>query len=528
MDAAFARKEWRHLRGQAIHRRFLGAAIKPEQEPGARTCVPISGEPPGVVRPLASIPFESLPTRYHARGRLEATPPPQKNMPRRTRKTKVQKIHPTINAHAAGADIGAREIFVAVPVERTEHPVRCFGTFTNQLQQLVAWLQECQITTLAMEATSVYWIPLAELLEEANITVCLVNPRHVKNVPGRKSDVMDCQWLQYLHSVGLLRAAFRPCAEVRAVRALWRHRDALVRQSGWHVQHLHKALDQMNVQVHHVLTDITGVTGTAIIEAIIAGDRDPQKLAGLRDKRVRASEATLVEALRGDYRSEHLFCLQQAYEAYQFIGRQILAVDQHLNAQLAKLSPDESNATTPCTRKSKGKHPLPAAMQDRLSVLCGVDLTTIPSIQTLTAQTLWSELGSDLSAFPTAKHFCSWLSLCPDNRTSAGQRLSTKTRTSANRVAAALRMAAQSCHRAKHELGDYYRRMRAKLGAAAGLVATAHKLARIIYAMMTTGMPYDPTRNEHAIAQDKRRRIARLKSMAQNLGFQVVANQHPQ
>lgn len=195
------------------------------------------------------------------------------------RKTKVQKITPTINACAAGAAIGAREIFVAVSVERSDPAVRRFGTFTDELKQLVAWLVERKITTLAMEATSVYWIPLAELLEEAKIEVCLVNPRHVQNVAGRKSDAMDCPWLQYLHSVGLLPAAFRPPAHVRGVRALWRHRDALVRQSGWYVQHLHKALDQMNLQVHHVLTDITGVTGTAIIEAILQGQRDPRVLA---------------------------------------------------------------------------------------------------------------------------------------------------------------------------------------------------------------------------------------------------------
>ena len=448
-------------------------------------------------------------------------------MPRKNRKTKVQKIHPTINPHAAGADIGAREIYVAVPVEQTETPVRRFGTFTGELHQLVEWLVELKITTLAMEATSVYWIPLAELLEEQGIEVCLVNPRHVKNVPGRKSDVMDCQWLQYLHAVGLLRAAFRPCASVRAVRALWRHREALVRQSGWHVQHLHKALDQMNVQVHHVLTDITGVTGTAIVEAIIAGERDPRRLARFRDKRVKATEATLTEALRGDYRDEHLFCLQQAYEAYQFIGQQIRALDAHLDKQLAALAPSEQSEPDCPPKKPKGKHPLPATAQDRLTALCGVDLTSIPAIQALTAQTIWSEVGSDLSAFPTSKHFCSWLSLCPDNRTSAGQCLSTKTRTSANRVAAAFRMAAQSCSRANHELGDYYRRMRAKLGGAAGLVATAHKLARIVYAVMTTQTPYDPAKNERALAESKRRRVAKFKSLAKNLGFQVVPNQHP-
>src|SRR4051812_9734671 len=211
-------------------------------------------------------------------------------MPRK-RKTKVQSIQPVINAHAAGADIGAREIYVAVPTGLTPEPVRCFPTFTEDLRALVAWLQSFGIKTVAMEATSVYWIPLAELLEEAGIEVCLVNPRHVKNVPGRKTDVMDCQWLQYVHAVGLLRGAFRPPAEVRGVRALWRQRDALVRHSSWHIQHVHKALDQMNLQVHHVLADITGQTGTAIVEAILKGERDPVVLAKHRDKRVKASEA---------------------------------------------------------------------------------------------------------------------------------------------------------------------------------------------------------------------------------------------
>ena len=236
-------------------------------------------------------------------------------MPRQ-RKTRVQTVRPTANARAAGIDIGAREIYAAVPTELTAEPVRSFPTFTEDLHELVKWLQGFQIKTVAMEATSVYWIPLAELLEEVGIEVCLVNPRHVKNVPGRKSDVMDCQWLQYLHSVGLLRGAFRPAPEVRASRALWRHRDALIRHSGWHIQHMHKALDQMNLQIHHVITDITGVTGTAIVEAILAGERDPARMATLRDPRVRATEKTLQKALTGDYRAEHLFCLRQAYKGW--------------------------------------------------------------------------------------------------------------------------------------------------------------------------------------------------------------------
>lgn len=447
----------------------------------------------------------------------------------RVRKTKVQKIRPAINPFAAAADIGAREIYVAVPVELSETPVRRFETFTEELRQLVAWLVELKITTVALEATSVYWIPLAELLEEAKIAVCLVNPRHVQNVSGRKSDVMDCQWLQYLHSVGLLRAAFRPAAAVRGVRALWRHRAALVRQTGWYIQHMHKALDQMNIQVHHVLADLTGVTGTAIVEAILKGQRDPKILATYRDKRVKASEESLVAALTGDYRREHVFCLRQAHEAYRFTCQQIAALDQELDAELARLdpkpAPDAGAAPAPARSKVSTKHPPAYPAQARLASLCGVDLTSIPSIHVLTAHTIWAELGADLSAFPTAKHFCSWLSLCPDNRTSAGKCLSTKTRVSANRVAHALRMAAQSCHHAKHELGDYYRRMRARLGAAEGLVATAHKIARILYAVLTTHRLYDPALHEHALAQTQRRRLARLHSLAKNMGFQLVPNQ---
>ncbi len=449
---------------------------------------------------------------------------------RKGRKKKVQKIQPAINRYAAGADIGAREIYVAVAYELTDQPVRCFRTFTEDLKQMVSWLRELKITTVAMEATSVYWIPLAELLEEAGIAVCLANPRHVQNVSGRKSDVMDCQWLQYLHSVGLLRGAFRPAAQVRGVRALWRHRAALVRQSGWYVQHLHKALDQMNLQVHHVLTDITGVTGTAILKAILKGERDPRVLAGFRDKRVKASEQILVAALTGDYRREHLFCLKQAYEAYEFTVRQITEVDRQLAEELGRLDPTPAHQepAAPAARsKASTKHPPAYPAQARLAALCGVDLTTIPGIHVLTAHTLWAELGSDLSAFPTSKHFCSWLSLCPDNRTSAGNCLSTKTRASANRVAHALRMAAQSCHHAKHEFGDYYRRMRAKLGAAEGLVATAHKIARVVYAVLMTRRPYDPTIHQQALALNQQRRIRKLHSLAKNLGFQLIPNQQP-
>jgi transposase len=465
-------------------------------------------------------------------------------MPRQ-RKTKVQSLQPSINPHAAGADIGAREIYVAVPTALTAEPVRCFPTFTENLRELVAWLQSFGIKTVAMEATSVYWIPLAELLEEAKIEVCLVNPRHVKNVPGRKTDVMDCQWLQYLHSVGLLRAAFRPAAAVRGVRALWRQRDALVSHSSWHIQHMHKALDQMNLQVHHVLADITGQTGTAMVAAILRGERDPVVLARHRDPRVKASEATLVKALTGDYRAEHLFCLKQAFAGYQFVSQQIAEVDAELKRRLEELTPakprspetaagqpaaeaaaatpPQAQATAPAKKKKpKGKFAPKFDARSLLEQLFGVDLCTVPAIQAVTAQTMWGELGGDLSAFPTAKHFTSWLGLCCDNRISGGKLLGTHTRPTANRVARALRMAAQSLHHAKNELGDYYRRMRAKLGGAAAITATAHKLARIIYAMVTTKQSYRADLHDSAAERHRARTLARLTAKAKDLGFQLV------
>lgn len=448
-------------------------------------------------------------------------------MPRK-RKTKVQTIQPVINPHAAGADIGAREIYVAVPTALTAEPVRCFPTFTEDLRALVAWLQSFGIKTVAMEATSVYWIPLAELLEEAGIEVCLVNPRHVKNVPGRKTDVMDCQWLQYLHSVGLLRGAFRPAAEVRGVRALWRQRDALVRHSSWHIQHIHKALDQMNLQVHHVLADITGQTGSLIVEAIVRGERDPLVLAQHRDKRVKASEATLAKALTGDYRAEHLFCLAQAFAGYQFVQKQIGELDKELERRLEALAPPvlepapgEPAAAAP-KRKAVGKSAPAFDACGLLARLHGVDLCTVPGINVLGAQTLWSELGGDLSAFPTVKHFTSWLSVCPDNRISGGKILAARTKPTTNRITRALRMAAQALHHAENELGEHYRRLRAKLGGAAAVTAMAHKLARILYVMITRREPYRPELHDAAGELHRARTLQRLQARAKNLGFQLV------
>lgn len=456
--------------------------------------------------------------------------PKTKPKPARTTNAALTTLQP----NAAGADIGAREIYVAVPPDRDASPVRCFGTFTDQLRALVEWLRECRIDTLAMEATGVYWIPLAEMLEEAGITVCLVNPRHVKNVPGRKTDVQDCQWLQYLHSVGLLRAAFRADAEIRPLRALWRHRDALVRQSAWHIQHIHKALDQMNVQIHHVIADITGASGTAMVEAILAGQRDPVHLASLRDKRIKSDLATLQRALTGDYRAEHVFCLRQAYEGFQFARAQIIAVEEEVHRLQSALcatrpalarSPAPAEALEPRARKPRrvgGKNAPGFPAAELIARHCGVDLSTIPGLSAPTLQGLWTELGGSLAAFPTAKHFASWLSLCPDNKISGGKKLSVGTRATANRVARVLRVAAQGVGHAHNELGDFYRRMRARLGGAAAVTATAHKLARIFYACLRSKQPYDPARHDLNSPARKSKALARLRAKAKNLGFHLV------
>jgi hypothetical protein len=323
------------------------------------------------------------------------------------------------------------------------------------------------------------------------------------------------------------------------VRALWRQRDALVRHSSWHIQHMHKALDQMNLQVHHVLADITGQTGTAIVEAILKGERNPAVLAKHRDKRVKASEATLVKALTGDYRAEHLFCLRQAFAGYAFVRQQIGELDTALECRLQELAPppppvDPSTAAAAsqeippgpaavvAKRKATGKSAPAFDVGGLLTRLYGVDLCTVPGINVLGAQTLWSELGADLSAFPTLKHFTSWLGLCPDNRITGGKLLAAGTRPTSNRVTRALRLAAQALHHANNELGEHYRRWRAKLGGAAAVTAMAHKLARILYVMITQRRPYRADLHDAAGELHRARTLKRLAARAKDLGFQLI------
>jgi len=448
-------------------------------------------------------------------------------MPRGHRRTTRAVTMPVLHPHAAGIDIGATEIYVCVPLDRDPQPIRRFGTFTEDLLALAAWLKACGVTSVAMESTGVYWIPLYQILETRGLEVCLVNARHVKNVPGRKTDVQDCQWLQYLHSVGLLRASFRPPETVCAVRSLLRHRDALVQLAATHTQHMQKSLTQMNLQIHHVLSDITGVTGVAILDAILAGERNPQVLAQHRDRRVKASPATIAKALVGDYRAEHLFTLRHSLDSYRHYQRLITECDLEVQALLGAFASQVDPAAhplppAPAARRKPHRQAPRFDLRAELYRVLGTDLTQVPGLQTPTVYTLFAELGADLSPFPSGDHFASWLGLCPDNRISGGKVLSVKTRRVKHRVAQALRLAAQSLWRSSSVLGGFFRRMRAKLGAPAAITATAHKLARIIYHLLTTRQPYDESRLAAAEADHRRRTEARLRAQARALGFQLV------
>jgi hypothetical protein len=433
-----------------------------------------------------------------------------------------------IELNAAGIDVGATEIFVAVPPDRDPQPVRSFPTFTADLRAMAAWLVRCRITTVAMESTGVYWIPPHEILEEAGIRVCLVNSKHVKHVPGRKTDVQHCQWLQYLHSVGLLHASFRPDEKICAIRSLSRHRASLIESAAIHVRHMHKALTQMNLQIHHVLSDITGLSGMAIVEAIVAGQRDPVQLATLCHKEVRSSRQTVIKSLAGNYRSEHLFTLKQSLICYKHYQALMADCDREIERLMrlldSKTDPPQKDPAPPANpgRQKRRKNQFHFAISPELNRIFGVDLTAIPGISALTAHTLLSEIGPDLSRFPSAAAFASWLVLCPANKKSGGKVLWSRTRQTNSRANCALRIAAQTLARSRTRLGGFYRSMRARLGEPQAITATAHKLARIVYHLLTTGQRYD----ERVLLNEDQKRAQRyekrLRKQARTLSFQLV------
>lgn len=431
-----------------------------------------------------------------------------------------------LNLNAAGLDIGAAEIWACVPADRDEQSVRVFGTCTADLQALADWLEECGIETVAMESTGIYWVPPYEILEARGFDVCLVNARHLKNVPGRKSDVLDCQWIQQLHNYGLLRASFRPEEEICALRSYVRHRNNLIRYRSAHIQHMQKALQLMNVQLTNVISDITGVTGMQIIRAIVAGERNPVQLAQFRDPRCKSSEEEIAKALEGNYRPEHVFALKQALELYDFYTQQIEACDVEIERQYEACEPQvdvEAHPLPPAKRKPRRQGNEPAFdLRTQLYETCGVDLTRVDGLDVVLVQDIISEIGVDMSPWKTEKHFASWLRLCPHNDISGGKVLKSKTGKTQNRANLAFRLAARSVSRSDSALGAFYRRMRAKHGAPKAITATAHKIARIVYHMLKYKEEYVDPGQDYYEAQCRERAIRNLKRKAKKLGLTVA------
>lgn len=448
-----------------------------------------------------------------------------KKIKNRKQKISIQQDWPLINPHAAGVDLGSREHWVAVPQDRDPQPVRGFGTFTTDLEALVQWLKDCRITSVAMEATGVYWIPLFQLLERQGFQVLLVNARQIKNVSGRKSDVLDCQWIQRLHTYGLLGASFRPADPYCVVRSYLRYRDELVAARSTQTQHMQKALAQMNVQLNQVLSDVNGQSGLAIIEAILKGERNPLTLAALAHIRVKASQSQIAKALVGDYRAEHLFQLQSAFDLYHSYQTKIAACDQALARELEQLPDRVDPKVKPLPAKIDAKKKIDETLRLGLYRKLGVDVTAVEGVGALVGLTLLSEVGPDLSRFKTEKHFTSWLGLCPDNRISGGKVLSCRTRRVVNRLSDVLRLAATTLERSQTALGAYYRRMKAKLGAAEGITAMAHKLARILYRLLQHGEAYVRQGLVDYEKKHQARKLRNLQQAAESLGFELIQKQ---
>jgi transposase len=452
-------------------------------------------------------------------------------MPKRKQKPTIEvkpvNVLSQINVTAAGLDIGAAEIYACVPADRDQQTVRAFATFTTELHALADWLAQCGVETVAMESTGVYWIPVYEILESQGFEVCLVNARHLKNVAAKETDVLACQWIQQLHTYGLLQPSFRPPEEICALRALVRHRQTLIAYRAAHIQHMQKALQQMNVQLTQVVSDITGVTGMNIIRAIVAGERDPKVLAAMRNDRCAHSEAEIAAALEGHYKSEHLFVLRQAVAQYDFYDQQIRECDAEIEATYATLPlVEQEGDQVPPPPRSRGNKPRKNQAHFDLATALyhtvGVDLTAIDGIDALTAQTLIAEIGLDMSKWPTVKHFTSWIGLAPHNHISGGKVLSTRTQKTRNRANTALRIAAQTLSRSDSALGGFYRRMRAKHGAAKANVATAHKLARIVYHMLKHRQAYVDPGQGYYEQQYRERAVRNLKRKAASLGLELT------
>ena len=428
--------------------------------------------------------------------------------------------------NSAGIDIGSASHYVAVPPDRDDEPVREFASFTADLHRLADWLAACGVDTVAMESTGVYWIPLYELLDARGFTVLLVNARHVKNVSGRKSDVLDCQWLQQLMNYGLLRGAFRPADEVCALRALARQRERLLKSQARHVQHMQKALTQMNLQLANVISDVAGETGQKILRAIIAGERDGHVLAALKDTRIRASNEQIAKSLQGNWRAEHLFALKQALASFDFYATQLAECDHEIEQQLQRLHVHRGECAKG-RKRGRTRNAPKFDLRAHLFKLCGVDLTRIDGIDVTTALAVISEVGADMSKFPSVKHFTSWLGLCPGTKITGGKLLSGKTMRVANRAAQALRLAAAALRSSHSALGAYFRRLCSRMDKPKAVTAAAHKLARLIYTMLTKGEEYTDQGQDYYEERYRERVLRQLSKRAQKLGMKLVVSEQP-
>lgn len=456
---------------------------------------------------------------------------------------------PTINPNAAGIDVGSVEHWVCVPedsVVEGQNNVRSFGGFTADLDQLVDWLLACRVKTVALEATGVYWVPLVQKLEKAKIEVVLGNARHLKNVPGRKTDVKDCQWLQQLHSYGLINGSFRPTQDICAVRSLMRHRDNLVESCGREVQHMQKALQQMNVHLHYAVSDLVGATGLRILDAIVAGERNPDKLVELRDDKLckKTTKQEMRKALQGDWKEEHLFVLGQALVTYRHLLKQLAECEAQVEQALAMVVLAERKESTPpappnpkakdaagASPKKKRFHPhktgtgLKRDLTEELKRICGVDLTQILGLNVLSVLIIISEIGLDMSRWRSAKAFCSWLGLCPGNKISGGKVLDSRTAHVVNRVSILLRNLGPSIGKTDTWLGIFHRRIRARLGPAGANTATARKLACLVYHLLRYKEEFIDVDQLLFLDKIRKQRLVRLHKQAEELGMELIQKQ---
>ena len=466
-------------------------------------------------------------SKYTAKNSIKS-----KNKTRPIPKIGLPKHLEHINTMAAGIDIGSKSHFVAIPEGCADVCVREFQSFTSDLHELANWLESCEITTVSMESTGVYWIPLFELLESRGFEVLLVDARHVKNVSGRKTDVLDCQWLQQLHTYGLLSGAFRPSEQVCALRAYMRQRNMLIQQMASHIQHMQKALSQMNIQLHNVISDITGETGMMIIRAIVNGERDPKLLATYRNYRCQNSLAIIEKSLTGNYRDEHVFALSQALELFDTYQNKIAACDEKIEKHLSifgdatsdkkEINTDSAQLKIKKKPAKKSKNAPSFDLSSHLIRMVGVDLTTIPGLEAYSVLKIISEIGLDLNRWKSSKQFASWLGLCPGNKVSGGKRLSGRSKRTGNYAASALRMAASTLHSSHSALGAFFRRLKSRLGAPKATTATAHKLAVIIFNMVRNKIEYIETGADYYEKQYRERLVKNLSIRAKTLGFDLI------